>query len=537
MKLAINSDIKIDEALINIKNAGLDNVIKKINSSLTYNKNNYTNENLRYLEVNGSSFLDNDFTKAAGTGSKFINCNFYGSKFIAADMEFVDFSNSKFLMFQEIDTNNTENALIDNSKQSNALTIIGGSGFNSCIMRNTLLNNVLVEGSSFAMSDFSNSVIKNSTFIHSTMEDSTFIDATIINTDMSQANIDFIDFIDIKRVDKLKLNINQVPYIFGLKISDIKDGNIELVNDQNEKVSYSNFIDLLSSLICLYNADKKYFPIANLYFIFEDYKKLNDIFHQGFKNAISSYNLRELKYFCKLLSICAKKENSFFTRSKLKAFYNSIIYFLNDLGDKNLLQQYSLFDGQIRSYLLDSNIDDEITFEINSKIDNISEATKQIDIFLDTTKSILKEAGIDIEFNNILISTYSNAKYTTTIKSIKLFDKPFIEIKNETTEYSEKDDEKWTSFQKISFTTTVALATMGMLLTGSIQLGYLDFLKKDTQETVINKAHYYHQNIKPYFYEDSLLVKQGNIIIADSKNFEDSFFHNYLTSFNIKKPS
>lgn len=316
--LEVNSDIKIEKALENLSNLGLDKAIKKINSSLTYNKNNYSNENLRYLEISGSSFLNNDFTKAAGTGSKFINCDFYGSKFIAADMEFVDFSNSKFLMFKDINTNNIENTLIDNSKLNNIRTIIGGSGFNSCIMRNTLLNNVLVDGSSFAMSDFSYSIIENSTFIHSTMEDSIFINATIINTDMSQANIDFIDFSHIKRIDKLKLNINQLPYIFGIKISDLKNENIELVNDKNEKVSYSDFIDLVSSLICLYNADKKYFPIANLYFMFEDYKKLNNIFDQGFKNAISSYNLRELKYFCKLLSICAKKENSFFTRSQLK---------------------------------------------------------------------------------------------------------------------------------------------------------------------------------------------------------------------------
>lgn len=85
------SIMNLDYALENIENIGLDLQIKKIHSSLSYVGNNYINENLRHLEVNGSIFINNDFTKAAGTGSKFINCNFYGSKFIASDMEFVDF--------------------------------------------------------------------------------------------------------------------------------------------------------------------------------------------------------------------------------------------------------------------------------------------------------------------------------------------------------------------------------------------------------------------------------------------------------------
>ncbi len=505
------SIMNLDYALENIENIGLNLQIKRIHSSLSYVENNYINENLRHLEVNGSIFINNDFTKAAGTGSKFINCNFYGSKFIASDMEFVDFSDSKFLI-SDNNCANTNNAI---SKTIYTPTIIGGSGFNSCIMRNTTIDNVTIDGSSFAMSDFSNAKIKNSIFIHSTMEDSIFINASIIDTTMSQANIDFIDFSNILEIKNLTLNVYQIPYIFGIKLTDIENGNIHLVNDKNERISYQNFVEILPSLISVFFAEQKYFPIANIYFIQNDFDKLHKILEQGFKNAISSCNLRELKYLCKLLSLSTMKNNMIFNRSKLKEFYDFIIYFINNLKNESLLQHYKLFDSQIRSYLLDNFADEEITFEIASKISDISEATKKINLFLDYTTNILKDIGLCIEFNNISISTYSDAKYKITVKSIKIFNKSFLQIENEFIDNTHKENEGWTSFQK----TSIALATMAMLLTGSIQLGYLDFLKKEKQDILINKTKMPYLEIKEYLHEDSLIVKQGTTILADTKNY------------------
>ena len=357
-------------------------------------RKDFSHLNLRRKKYSKCHFPCCSFDYAAATGSAFFGCDFKKCTFLQADMEFVDFFNSEFRDLA-----------------------IEGAGFNSSSMRRVKFRNVIVTGTSFSQSDFSGADISNVIISESTLEGCTFFDATIQDMSLVGANVDYADFRG-GRLSNITISISQLPYIFLTK-EDIEAGVFVVKNeDDNDVITYSRIKSLLPDLMAIHSKGGPTFASLNLAFEFGVYDKFQNELEGAMLNTLCAGDFREFKYLAKLASIACRQE--ILDRSRLAEIYEQVSLAVTMLPDQGIKQQYGIHDGEIRSYLLSRPFEnDEFRVSITLNSDSISEA-QQIGAAI--TAGLMNGfhlIGAEIEFGDVSISTFSNAKYAATAKKIR----------------------------------------------------------------------------------------------------------------------
>lgn len=342
-------------------------------------------------------FQECNFDRAVGTGARWSNSEFLGCRFEGADMEFADFSGAVFA-----------------PSPNGSRTIILGSGFNATVMRGAQFKDFRVQGSSFAQSDFTHAEFVNCEIMDGTYEGSLFKNTKLTDVSFANANVEFVDFTGAI-FKNTQLPLMQFPYVFGLSLDQFENRLVQVSAGRDDKpLSNDELQNIVPALMAYYASNNEYFALANLAMMYGDDEALGQYLSEGIKAAVNLSNFRELKYLCRLAAFAADKK-SIITRGILKKFYDTLVTNVNAINDPGLIQQYSLHDGLIRSYLLEGH-DDALSIAFTTTTDNAIEAQQSV---AQVAKSIQRACaciGVEVTFQQIDVATYSNARARLNVK-------------------------------------------------------------------------------------------------------------------------
>jgi len=482
-------------------------------SQAVFDHQDFTNKVFRRTSYDRCKFFGRDFTQAAGTGAKWTGSEFRGCLFDGTDMEFADFSDTIFGL-----------------DETGIPTRVLGSGFNAIIARNATFSGLIVIGSSFAQSDFSNAKISNCNISSSTLEGCLFESCQIDTVSFANANVEYADFSNANLKNTF-LPLMQLPFVFGVDVEQLKRGDVVVSSDERS-LTYDEFENIIPSLIKVMSSHNEYFGIANLAYMFNNIELFQSSMQTGMAQAAMHANFRELKYLCKLASLGATKKN-LLPRGILKKLYDGVISSVNGVNDLGMIQQYSLHDGQIRSYLLETE-HDQLTISFTTTTDNSIKAQTYVAEVSQAIQDACQLVGIDIQFQHLNLSTYSNAQSQLKTSYVKMT-LPFgmSYEKTQTFEVEQtKNKNPWNSqtIYMACIATTVLLFTgviHGPALFERIGDNHIFQQKLEEKKPEILKIH---NQIKHYVEPNSLSFCQGIQQLAHLSN--DTL---YLDQPNVNK--
>ncbi len=383
--------ISLDVARHEIESVGQELPASLIQSQIHHSGENYKSRPFRRHVFDRCIFDDCTFDRTVGTGARWPKNKFLGCHFVAADMEFADFTGAVFAPNAERKT-----------------TRVDGSGFNATVMRETRFETFSVEGSSFSQSDFTSTVMIDCDIRNGTYEGCLFNNAFLRNVSFSNANIEFADFTNAK-FENTRLPLMQLAYVFGVSEQCLIDQQVQVSTGKDSSpLTYTELRNLIPALLRYYKSNSEFFALANLALMYGDDDEFKQYFSLGMVSAVEMQNFRELKYLCRLASLAADSGTSI-SRSVLKKFYDTLISQVNTLSDPGLIQQYALHDGLIRSYLL-SRDEQALTISFTTTTDNAIEAQTTVAAIANAIQQACSCIGIDLSFQEIDVATYSNAR-------------------------------------------------------------------------------------------------------------------------------
>lgn len=303
----------------------------------------FTQKDLKRVNIKKCQFINSNFKAAAGTGSKFTKVKFKDCNFSGANFQYCYFDECSF----------EKNTLIKGANFSHSIFV--GCNFNLItIMRSTLFDCY------FENCTFESSVIKSNT-----LENSTMHNCTIINIDLAHINLEYMRF-DKMHMENVKLPPYQIPYIIGAP-TYIKNTNdkVTIFTDNND-LELAEYCNLFDELAMYFYSQNEYFPLANIYISLNKNEKAFECIQMGIKNACDYLDFRLVKHFCKLA--CS---NPKFTHSQLKELYDVITNLSYESNwDVNALHSYLLNVGEVKEILLNNSLHKHrVEFVIKTDID------------------------------------------------------------------------------------------------------------------------------------------------------------------------
>ncbi|MCR4377232.1 MAG: pentapeptide repeat-containing protein [Rhodospirillales bacterium] len=383
--------ISLDVARRELEGVGQELPASLIQSQIRRSGENYEFSSFRRHVFDRCIFDDCTFDRTVGTGARWLKNKFLGCHFVAADMEFADFTGTVF----------APNA-------TGKPTRVDGSGFNATVMRDTRFESFSVEGSSFAQSDFTGAVMVDCDISNGTYEGCLFNNAALRNVSFSNANVEFIDFTNTE-FENTRLPLMQLAYVFGISEQRLIDQQVQVSAGKDaQPLSYTEFRNLMPALLSYYKSNSEFFALANMALMYGDDEALKQYLSLGMMSAVEMQNFRELKYLCRLAAL-ASDSNAIISRGALKKFHDTLIARVNASSDPGLVQQYALHDGLIRGYLLNQD-EDALTISFMTTTDDAIEAQKAVALIASSIQEACTCIGINLSFREIDVATYSNAR-------------------------------------------------------------------------------------------------------------------------------
>lgn len=333
----------------------------------------FTQKDLKRVNVKKCQFINSSFKAAAGTGSKFTKVKFENCNFSGANFQYCYFDECFF----------EKNTLIKGANFSHSIFV--GCNFNSItIMRSTLFDCY------FENCTFESSVIKSNT-----LENSTMHNCTIIDIDLAHINLEYMRF-DKMYMENVKLPPYQIPYIIGAP-TYLKNTNdkVTIYSDNND-LELAEYCNLFDELAMYFYDQNEYFPLANIYISLNKHEEAFECIQTGIKNACDYLDFRLVKHFCKLA--CS---NSKFTHSQLKKLYDVITNLSYESNwDVNALHSYLLNIGEVKEILLNNSLyKHRVEFVIKTDIDKEDLIT--VNKLYNQINNIIKENCSDSHIDTI----------------------------------------------------------------------------------------------------------------------------------------
>ncbi len=309
----------------------------------THINQNFTQKDLKRINVLKCHFETCNFKATAGTGSKFKQVKFDNCDFTGSNFQYCYFTDAKFIN----------------------KSIIHGANFSHSVFVDCKFENMAIMQSTFYDCYFENCTFLDSEIKSITLENSVMCKCTILNINLSELNLDFLRFDNI-HMENVLLPPYQIPYIIGgpLYIKDTSD-SISINND-NTPMDASEYSGLYEDLARYFYSLNEYFPVANIYIALGRHELAFECIELGIRNAFDYYDFRMIKYFCKLA--CSNKA---FTHSQLKMLYDLITNSSYDNSwDVNTFHSYMLNIGEIREMLLNNSLHKErVEFVVKTNIE------------------------------------------------------------------------------------------------------------------------------------------------------------------------
>lgn len=262
---------------------------------------------------------------AAVTGSIFKGSTFKNNLWDEPDFEFCEFSYCNFY-------NNTPIKCSFNN--SNFLqTYFHQIQFNSCTFTNTLFEECHFIGG---------------TIEYSTLENSSFQDCYFVDIDLTNLNMDFVEFSN-PHMRNVTFSLSQIPFMYGCLeyLLNTKD-DVKISNRGNKAFSPKEFFRIVIPEMKKYFTEtQQFFPLANIYLCLNEENLAIQSLKNGIANAVENKDFRMLKYYCYLI---AKSKR--FLPEVLHMFYNNICK-LSPQGKSSLIEQrnYAKHIGEIKAIL------------------------------------------------------------------------------------------------------------------------------------------------------------------------------------------
>ncbi len=293
-------------------------------------KMNFSNKSLNHTRLCNSIITGTNFNNAALTGSYFKSCEFINCKMKMSDLEYCEFFDCYF---------KSKNTVVSSLNESNFIK--------------TSFEKITFSGSSFSGSFFDECTFENVKIDFSTLENSLFRNCTFCNMDMRVINLDYTEF-ENPHMENVVLPLEQITHSIGLlSYCKTTSDNISIGSDSPEVLSkeeyWENVIPLLEEE---YNVTKEFFPLANIFFVRQEYRKANEAIYKGLTQAVADRDFRTIKFYCKLIKSYKHAEPH-----ELHTFYHTICRLSpnpNIQKESSLLRGYIRNIGEIKNILFDS---------------------------------------------------------------------------------------------------------------------------------------------------------------------------------------
>lgn len=323
----------------------------------------FTQKDLKRININKCKFVNSSFKAAAGTGSKFTKVKFRNCNFSGANFQYCYFYECSF----------EEDTLIKGANFSHSTFV--GCRFNLItIMRSTLFDCY------FENCTFETSVIKSNTF-----ENSAMYNCNLCNIDLAHINLEYLRFNSI-HMDNVKLPPYQIPYIIGAPTYLKNTSDKVTIYSDNNDLERNEYCNLFEELAMYFYSQNEFFPLANIYISLNKHAEAFECIQAGIKIACDYLDFRLVKHFCKLA--CSNPE---FTHSQLKQLYDIIteLSYEND-WDVNALHSYLLNIGEVKEILLNNSLHKHrVEFVIKTDIDK--DDLKTVNRLYNHINDIIKE--------------------------------------------------------------------------------------------------------------------------------------------------
>ncbi len=487
----------------------------------------FHNKNLKRSFAENVSFYECDFSEAAATGVVWRNNRFIDCLFEKSDFEFADLSGS---IIKQGEASKNEDSTV---------FCIDGAGFNATVMRNVNFYKISVKGSSFAQSDFTGSEFQDCSLQSSTFEDCLFHGSKFSNMNLRESNFEYADFKGASLLN-VSISINQLPFLFGISLKDIKNNNILIYSQaQGRKddlpLSITEIQKIKNALINYFNSIAVEFPGASLCYLFNEHDLFVDQIENGIIFAILREDYRSLKYLCKIAAQSCQ-ERGILTKTDLRNLYDVILKRVDSSFNQAAYTQYKLHDGLIRSYLVHDRKKDTLDIIFRTASPNPNDVHLAIANIIRELLDGCDAAGIVFEICNIYSSVNSNPLIQITIGNINInlpwfTTNSFKKTGNSNQQLSVRDkDERspWNSYSKYA----AIVATIAMLFSGTNV--FLKATEKNIPpmnssiEMQIIEKH--HPVINQYTQKETFRIRQE---IKNIVYFENGRFRAELNKSNI----
>ncbi len=330
----------------------------------------YTNKGIRRSRISKKEFNSAIFKNSAAACSVFHSCKFNECQMINANFQECTFIASRIL-------NNPHSMPISHCN------------FNESLFSDEfVIDNIYFEHSVFYNTAFIGGTIKDTTFYSCTLEGTTFSDVTFENVQFTDLNIDYAIFENV-HMNNVILPFSQICYTFGL-LSYLQETSdnvyITSVSNENGYISKEEFLDLIPHFINYYVATKDYFPLANIYFFWGYNDKAKQTICSGILQGIAEIDFRKIKYLCKLIYVYGVF--TFHEKKEIFDYIKSHISFSE--MHPSILYNYTLYNKEIESYLLNNNQKGITTAEINLTTNVNHDDAEKLGVLLSTIEEILE---------------------------------------------------------------------------------------------------------------------------------------------------
>lgn len=376
------------EILKYCSNVGNDRILFNDSIGTVYKNNRYESLSLKRIEVKKSKFEKCAFIRCAATGSIFSDSTFINCQMEDNNFQYSDFSNT----------------IIENfNTKSNEICNILGSNFSNSNFSSVKMKNLQIQGCSFVQSLFSGSILDSCKIDSCTLEGSSFEGATFKNMVLTNLNIEYADFFGVT-FKNVYLPLMQLTYTFGGLDYFFNKQGLKLrsnVNQIYKDVTVTEYRNLLSYLSVYYQKEQQYFPLANIYLLFQEKNKFDEAIMLGIKIACLKRSLRDLKYFIKLIKLSGWYDNI-----QLRSLYFTILELSQlNIDSPNYAQEIKSHFGEIYS-LLEQQSNSKIDVRFVMQENNKNQLAKANELIIGLIKEIEKSKSGAI-WNNIEISRNS----------------------------------------------------------------------------------------------------------------------------------
>ena len=331
----------------------------------------YSNMSLKRTFLKECKIQNSNFSRAAVTGSKFIQTIFEDCIISGTSFQCCDFIDSKLQKFS--------------SK-------IEASNFSDSTFINTEFENINFCNNTIFQSLFENCIFTSCVIGTTTLEGSIFRNCIFTHVDLSNLNIDYVTLHN-PIMNDVYLPFFQIPYIInGFLYLNTTDDDVWIDSEKSPcgKIEIEEYLQHTKELIIYFYGLKEFFPLANIYLAKNDPKTALACIMEGIERTSKENDFRMIKHFCRLVT-----STSQFTTKDMKEVYHLLENRFNpDSLTVRELHNYLLNIGEIRAILFHGNYGLQ-TLEIIIQTNIEPDESKRLGAFLEQLNKLLDEYNVN----------------------------------------------------------------------------------------------------------------------------------------------